>query len=159
MNRVHRLAVVLAGSLLIAAKSHAQQDPAHSMFPDIGQDTRQEVAFPPLVKRQMLATMRMHLQGLGEIQQALADGHFEVAAHIATMNLGMSSMHGNQMAEDAKYMPEGMMRLGALMHQRAGEFAVTAQNAAATGDIQQPLRALSQVTQTCIACHAAYRLR
>lgn len=159
MNRFHRLAIVLAGSLLIAANSSAQQDPAHSMSPGIGQDTRQEVVFPPLVKRQTLATMRMHLQGLGEIQQALADGHFEAAGHIATMNLGMSSMHGNQMAEDAKYMPKGMMQLGALMHQRAGEFTVTAQNAAVSGDIQQPLRALSLVTQTCVACHAAYRLR
>lgn len=158
MNNVQRLAVVLAGSLLIAANSPAQQDTVHPMSPIIGQDTRQDVVFPPLVRRQTLATMRMHLQGLGEIQQALSDGHFEEAAHIATMNLGMSSMHGNQMEEEAKYMPEGMMRLGALMHQRAGGFAVAAQNAAVTGDIHQPLRALAQVTQTCVACHATYKL-
>ncbi len=159
MNPSLRIALVFCGSVLIAARTHAQPATTHPMSHDIRHDSRQEVVFPPLVKRHTLATMRMHLQGLGEIQQALADGHFEEAAHIATMNLGMSSMHGNQMAEDAKYMPQGMMKLGALMHQRAAEFAVAAQNAAATGDVRPPLRALSQVTQTCVACHAVYRLR
>lgn len=155
----HHLVALLAGSLLIAADAPAQQRAAPSPLHEMAQDTRQEVVFPPLVKHQTLATMRMHLQGLAEIQQALAEGHFQEAAHIATMNLGMSSMHGNQMAEEMKYMPPGMRKLGALMHQRAGEFAIAAQDAAATGDIQPPLRALSQVTQTCVACHAAYRLR
>ncbi len=159
MNRTHRLVALLAGSLLISANAPAQQSPASSRPHAVAQDSREEVAFPPLVKRRTLATMRMHLQGLAEIQQALAEGRFQEAAQIATMNLGMSSMHGDQMAEEAKYMPPGMRKLGALMHRRAGEFAVAAQNAAATGDVQPPLRALSQVTQTCVACHAAYRLR
>ncbi len=159
MKRTRRLAALLAGSLLVAANALAGQDAVPARPHAAAQDRRQEVVFPPLVKQRTLATMRVHLQGLAEIQQALAEGRFQEAAHIATMNLGMSSMHGNQMAEEMKYMPPGMMKLGALMHQRAGEFAVAAQDAAATGDIQPPLRALSQVTQTCVACHAAYRLR
>ncbi len=103
--------------------------------------------------------MRMHLQGLSEVQQALAERHFDEAAQIATMNLGMSSMHGSQETDDAKYMPPGMKRLGALMHQRAEAFALAAQNAAITGDVRKPLMALSQVMQVCVACHATYRLR
>ena len=154
-----RVALALFGGVSVAAPACAQTALPHPTTQQARQDSREEVVFPPLVKRQTLATMRMHLQGLAQIQQALAEGKFEEAAHIATMNLGMSSMHGNQMAEDAKYMPPGMMRLGALMHRRAEEFAVAAQDAAATGDVRPPLRALSQVTQTCVACHAVYRLR
>ena len=160
MNPVLSATLALWGSMLIASPASAAQMPLEQPMPNRGtQDSRQEVNFPPLAKRHTLMTMRMHLQGLAEIQGALAAGKFEEAAHIATETLGMSSMHGNQMAEDSKYMPQGMMRLGALMHQRAEEFAVSAQNAAATGDVRPPLRALSNLTQTCVACHAVYRLR
>ena len=115
-------------------------DPAHhSAHPAVtNTGTRQKVNFPPLLKRNTLASMRMHLQGLGEIQQALAEEHFDEAAQIATMKLGMSSMHGNQMAEETKYMPSDMKQLGAQVHHHAGEFAVAVQNAAVTSDARKP---------------------
>ncbi|WP_156782109.1 hypothetical protein [Acidihalobacter aeolianus] len=157
MNPKFRLAGVLLGGLVTASYAHAspQIPPAHPAKPD----SRIEVMFPPMLKRQTLFTMRLHLQGVAEIQQALASGRFEKAAEIATATLGMSSMHGHQMAEEAKYMPHGMMKLGALMHQRAAEFAISAQDAAATGNLKPPLRALSRMTETCVACHSAYRLK
>jgi hypothetical protein len=157
MNLQFRAIWVLLGSLIATAYAHAA--PGLPQSHHVQQASRIEVLFPPLVKRQTLATMRMHLQGLAEIQGALAVGKFEKAAQIAMQSLGMSSMHGNQMAEEAKYMPHGMKKLGALMHQRAAAFAISAQNAAATGDIRPPLRALSRVTETCVACHAVYRLK
>lgn len=143
----------------IVATTHAQAAPLKPELHNVKQQSRIDVLFPPLVKRQTLATMRLHLKGLSDIQRALALGHFEKASRIAMMSLGMSSMHGNQMAAESKYMPEGMKKLGALMHQRASEFAISAQNAAATGDIRPPLRALSRVTETCVACHRVYRLK
>jgi hypothetical protein len=161
MKHAQRITLLLGASLLMmSAQAQMQHDPAqhspHAIVTDTG--ATQEVNFPPLVKRNTLATMRMHLQGLAEIQQALAESHFDEAAQIATMKLGMSSMHGNQMTEGAKYMPPGMKQLGARVHQQAGEFAVAAQDANVTGDIRKPLLLLSQITQTCVACHATYRL-
>ena len=120
---------------------------------------RVPVTFPPEVRRKTLAAMRMHLQGLAEVQQSLSSGDLEAAARIASMTLGMGSMHGDQAAQEMRYMPPGMRRLGARLHQQAGEFALAAQDAEATGDVRKPQLLLGQMMQTCVACHAAYRLR
>ena len=120
---------------------------------------RVPVQFPPLVKRETLATMRMHLQGLAEIQQAMGAGDLDAAARIASMKLGMSSMHGDQARQEARYMPPGMRELGARLHRQAGEFAVAAQDAAATGEVRKAQVVLGQMMQTCVACHSAYRLK
>ncbi|TAL57348.1 hypothetical protein [Pandoraea sp.] len=122
-------------------------------------DPRALVQFPPEVKRETLATMRMHLQGLAEIQQAMAAGDLDAAARVASMKLGMSSMHGDQAQQEARYMPPGMRELGARLHRQAGEFALVAQDAAATGDVRKAQVMLGQMMQTCVACHAAYRLK
>ena len=122
-------------------------------------DPRVPVQFPPLVRRETLAAMRMHLQGLAEIQQAMTAGKLDSAARIASMMLGMSSMHGGQAQEGARYMPPGMRELGARLHRQAGEFAVAAQDAAATGEVRKAQVMLGQMMQTCVACHAAYRLQ
>ena len=161
MKHAYSIILLLGGGLLImSAQAQMQHDPAHHSAHPAGTNTgaRQEVNFPPRVKRNTLATMRMHLQGLGEIQQALAEEHYDEAARVATMKLGMSSMYGNQAAEEAKYMPPGMKQLGAQLHYQAGEFAVAAQDAAVTGDIRKPLLLLSQMTRTCVTCHATYKL-
>lgn len=146
------VALFLGGGLALAgtmdAHGHAGGDA----------DQRQLVHFPPSLRRETLATMRGHLQGLAEIEQALAEGRLNDASRIATMKLGMSSMHGDQMEQEAKYMPPAMRQLGAQLHRQAGEFAVAAQDAAATGDTRRPMVLLGAMMQTCVACHAAYRL-
>jgi hypothetical protein len=120
---------------------------------------RVAVAFPPQLKREVLATMRMHLQGIANVQQAMAEGKYDEAAQIATMALGMSSMHGEQAQQEARYMPPGMRALGAQLHMQAGEFVLAAQNATATGDVRKPQQLLGRMLQTCVACHATYRLQ
>ncbi|WP_051849436.1 hypothetical protein [Thiomonas sp. FB-Cd] len=160
MHSAYRITLALLGGVMLAS-AHAQMQasmPPSTQHAASPADTRQNVDFPPMLKQKTLATMRMHLQGLAEIQQALAEHRFDAAAQIATMKLGMSSMHGDQMTEEARYMPPGMRHLGAQLHQQAGEFAVAAQDAAVTGDSAKPLLALSRMTQTCVACHATYRL-
>ncbi len=122
-------------------------------------DTRAEVRFPPELRREVLATMRMHLQGLAEIQQAMAQGRYDEAARVASMTLGMSSMHGDQAAQEARYMPPGMRELGARLHMQAGEFILAAQDATATGDRHKPQMVFGRMMQTCVACHAAYKLQ
>ena len=167
MKNMLRITLFLTGGLLLASaqaqmmkmpRQDAATQPDKHVAATVAK-TRFDVVFPPLVKHQALATMRMHLQGLGEIQRALAEHHFDEAAQIAAMKLGMSSMYGNQMEEEARYMPPGMKQLGAQLHREAGEFALAAQDASVSGNTDKPLMLLSRMTQTCVACHATYRLR
>ena len=157
-----RILIIIAA--LLPAVALAQMPMPHASMPQGPQhapspaDMRQSVDFPPKVRRATLAAMRKHLQGLAEVQQALAEHHFDTAAQIATMKLGMSSMTVDQMTKEAQFMPPGMKQLGAQMHRQAGEFALAAQEAGVTGDGAKPLFLLSRMTQTCVACHAAYRL-
>lgn len=59
----------------------------------------------------------------------------------------------------ARYMPEPMRAMGLSMHTAASNFATVAAGAAATRDTTAAMKALSQVTQNCVACHSTYRLR
>lgn len=159
MSRMSKpLLAALGASLFLGGGLALAQTMDADHHADRGRDTRQLVHFPQSLRRETLATMRTHLEGLAEIQQALAEGRLNDASRIATMKLGMSSMHGDQMAQEAKYMPLAMRELGAQLHRQAGEFAVAAQDAAATGDTRRPMVLLGRMMQTCVACHASYRL-
>jgi cytochrome c556 len=131
-----------------------------SLASSASSDTRIEVIFPPLVKSQTLATMRRHLEGMAAIQQALAEKHFDAAAAAAVEYLGVSSpLNRQSMQDEIRYMPADMKKLGANMHRSVAQFAVIAQNADVTGDIQPSLQALASITQACVACHTTYKLR
>ena len=121
-------------------------------------DTRQFVNFPQPLRTHTLSNMRDHLQTLGEIQQLLSVASFDKASAVAESRLGMSSLQLHGSHEVAKYMPKGMQDLGSAMHRSASQFARVATEASVTGDLKVPLEALSTLTQTCVACHAAYRL-
>jgi hypothetical protein len=113
---------------------------------------------PAMMQDHMRANMRDHLLALGEIQAALASGHYDAAAEIAERRLGMTSLDAHGARHVAGFMPEGMQATGTAMHHAASRFAVTAQEAAVTGDLARALGGLAEVTQQCVACHAAYRL-
>lgn len=121
-------------------------------------DTRQLVPFPPPLRIGTLSHMREHLMVMGRIQEALAAGAFDRASELAEQQLGMSSLALHGASERAKYMPPGMQAAGEAMHRSASRFAVVAQDASASGDVRPALAALAQLNQTCVACHAAYRL-
>lgn len=59
----------------------------------------------------------------------------------------------------ALYMPEPMKAMGLSMHTAASKFATVTAGAAATRDSTAAMKALSEVTQNCVACHSTYRLR
>ncbi|MDE2119677.1 MAG: hypothetical protein KGJ64_03185 [Betaproteobacteria bacterium] len=157
--------IALGAALAAAAFAAAAQGmPVHHAMmagasAPAAQDTRTPVDFPPQLRSEVLATMRMHLQGVSEVQQAMTDGRFDEAARIASMTLGMSAMHGDQAQQEARFMPPGMRQLGSTLHMQAGEFVLAAQDAAATGDTHKPQMVFGHMLQTCVACHAAYRLR
>lgn len=106
-----------------------------------------------------LANMRDHLLTMGEIQAALANGSFDKASELAEQRLGMSSLELHGAHEVAKYMPKGMQDAGTAMHHSASQFAIVVKDASVSGDFKPALGALARLNQTCVACHAAYRLR
>ncbi|MHB1656398.1 MAG: hypothetical protein ACYCSZ_08565 [Burkholderiales bacterium] len=119
-----------------------------------GQDSRQKISMPVMMKERMLARMRDHLLALQEIQAAMAGNNLDKASDIAEMRLGMSSMPMPMRHEMAPFMPQTMRMIGMKMHKAASIFAMKASE----GDEQRALSSLSEVTRQCVACHAAYRL-
>ena len=117
------------------------------------------VRFPAQLRDHTLSNMRDHLLALAEIQDQLAGQRYDLAAEIAEQRLGMSSLKLHGAHEVAKYMPRGMQDAGSAMHHAASRFALTAQESAVDNDMGKSLAALATLTQSCVACHAGYRLR
>jgi hypothetical protein len=118
-------------------------------------DTRQLVQFPEMMQQHMMANMRDHLLSINEILTNMGNGDMDKAADIAEQRLGMSSLGLHNASHMATFMPEGMQAAGTTMHKAASRFARKAQEGA-------PLPAykmLSELTASCVACHAAYRIR
>jgi hypothetical protein len=145
-----------AGAAL--AQDHHPMEHEHAP-PAVAEDARQLVEFPAPLFEHELANMRDHLRTLSQIQAALAQYDFDRAADLAEKRLGMSSFGLHGAHEVAPYMPKGMQEAGTAMHHAASRFAIATQKAAIDHDVAGALGALNEVTQSCLACHAAYRLR
>ena len=163
-SKIGMASLCLIGLLAVAPPAPAQHsmEMEHQMTTEekpAPPDTRQLVDFPPPLRERELANMRDHLRTLSEIQSYLAKYDFDKAADLAEKRLGMSSFSLHGAHEVAPYMPKGMQEAGTALHHAASRFAVTAQDAAVNRDLGRALGALNEVTQACIACHAAYRLR
>lgn len=149
-----RRTLLLAGLLLCAGAVQADTPPMQA-------PERTEVKFPPAVRDHFLENMRDHLAAVSQIQAALGEGNFALAATTAKERLGMdapSSMackpgmaHMSGMAE---FMPDGMREAGRAMHRAADQFAADARGA----DYRTAIASLSRITQACVACHAKYRV-
>jgi hypothetical protein len=118
-------------------------------------DDRELVQMPEPMQIHMLSNMRDHLASLDEILALLADNKTDKAAEVAEHRLGVSSLEAHGAAHMAKYMPKGMQQAGNAMHKAATAFALKAQE----GELLPAYRALKEVTSSCVACHAAYRVR
>lgn len=152
------LAVVICSAALMGSAHAGAQPPDHHAMNAMN-DGRQRVEMPPALRAHMLANMRLHLVALGEIQTALAAGHFDQAADIAENQVGLSSLEAHGASHLAPYMPKNMRELGMAMHRSASRFARVAQEAAVTNDLPRAVTALGELTQKCTACHATYRVR
>ena len=134
--------LLIAAGLLAGSIAHADAD------------QRKLVKFPAPMRTHMLGNMRDHLTALHEIQGALAAGKLDQAADIAETRIGMSSLASHHAAQMAPYMPQPMQDIGTAMHHAASRFARSAHE----GDLKKSLLDLSEITQQCVACHAAYRV-
>jgi cytochrome c556 len=181
LKKIH-IALGTAAVLGFSLLAQAQQDHGHALHqaPQSASpagDARQLVHFPAEMREHTLSNMRDHLQVLSEIIAAMSAGQLAKAADIAEARLGMDSpsaagCQSNDSAaaaatakattsdhQMAKFMPEGMQRLGLEMHQSASVFAAEAKKVRQAGDAdKKAMAALAQVTRQCVACHDAYRV-
>lgn len=122
-------------------------------------DARHAVTFPEPMRTHTLSNMRDRLLALQEIQQALAGGGYDRTADITEKRLGLTSLQSHDAHDVAKFMPKGMQSMGTEVHPAASRFSTEAVNVGATGNIKPAPAALATITQQCVACHAAYRLK
>ena len=118
-------------------------------------DMRELVQFPEMMQQHMMKNMRDHLKSINEILTSLGIGDLDTAAQIAEQRLGMSSLDSHNASHMAKFMPEGMRQAGTSMHKAASRFALKAEE----GELLPAYKLLSEITSSCVSCHAAYRIR
>jgi hypothetical protein len=165
INRLIIGSFFLATCATAAAADHGHNHGhgvSHDMAAQVQQipaDGRAIVHFPDPMRVHILSNMRDHLLALSEIQSALGGGQFAQAADIAEQRLGMSSLELHGAHDASRYMPPAMAKIGSSMHRAASRFATAAQEAEVSGDTGGALKALSVVTQQCVACHAGFRVQ
>jgi hypothetical protein len=128
----------------------------------LAQDSRVLVRLPEPMQEHMLGNMRDHLVTLNEIIGNVADGKFDEAAKLSEQRLGMSSLGLHGAAHMAPFMPQPMQDIGTSMHHAASRLAIVLQDTSVspTADTMRDVsRALHEVTTSCTACHAGYRIR
>jgi len=119
------------------------------------EDTRELVELPEMMQKHMMSNMRDHLVTINEILINMSKGELDKAGEVAEARLGMSSLESHHASHMAKFMPKAMQEAGTNMHKAASQFALKAEE----GDKANAYIALSKITSTCVACHAAYRIR
>ncbi len=146
----------------IEAQSPADHMQGQMMQHQQPNDTRQLATMPPQMQEHMLANMRDHLQTLNSVFSDIADGKFDAASKVLEERLGMSSLPLHQAVEMAPFFPQPMQDAGTSMHRAASRLAIALQDASVTQTFDA-MRAVSagfrEVTASCVACHASYRIR
>ena len=155
-SQIQILALCVLSTLVHAANTGDGAEPItapiHPREHDAVRSDRVLVALPDTVKQFFLATMRQNLSDISEIQRALAESDFERAERIAENNLGLGGITTHDTL--AKHMPEEMRALGMEFHKVSSQLALSLK------DKNMPiiLGQLANVTETCVMCHAMYRV-
>jgi cytochrome c556 len=126
------------------------------------QDARELVKLPEPMQEHMLGNMRDHLASLNDIIGDVGDGKFDEAANVAEQHLGMSSLTAHDAAHMAPFFPKPMQDMGTSMHHAASRLIIVLQDASVSPSLdtmRNVSRALHEITQSCTACHASYRIR
>lgn len=136
----------------------AVQHPHQSMMTQ-APDMRETVVFPAPVYDQTLKSMREHLRALNQVSTLTAAGKFEAAALATERGLGIGHQHGVEGQDSGHaFMPEKMAALGQAMHSSARDLALILRESEVTEDYPGILGAMAELTDSCVACHDAYRL-
>jgi hypothetical protein len=141
-----RVVAIVLGAAVLAGAASAQP-------PSPTADARQRVALPAPAREKVLAEMRHMLESVNAILQGVVAGD-TAAIETAARASGMA------MAADAdprmmSGVPAPLRELGMQTHRG---FDALADRMKAAGTRDDALRALAQITSSCVACHALYRL-
>ena len=125
----------------------------------LAEDTRQLAQLPPAAQESLRQEMLGNLVGLNEVLTLMAQGKVKEAGIAAEAEFGLSAQgkHRNKPmdARPGPHMPPAMHAIGMDSHRAASEFA----KVAATGDRDQALALLPNLTGACVGCHFSYRAR
>lgn len=115
-------------------------------------DPRVNLKLTPKEKEVFLSDMRVMLQTVQEIMQAISVEDREAIANAARQS-------GNQMARHTpmsikQKLPKSFQAIGGPMHMSFEEFAIRAE----TDDMREMTAQLSIMMRQCMACHAAFKV-
>ena len=123
------------------------------------EDVRQLVKLPPAAEATFRQDMRDNIAAISQIVALLAEGKVKESGAVADEKLGMGVMGRHRKlpveARPGPHLPEAMHQLNMQNHFAGNDYA----RAAASGDRDQALAALSAITSGCTACHLSYRIR
>ena len=122
-------------------------------------DHRAPVSFPAELREHTFANMRDHLLALQEIQAALATGNYDQPSNVAEQRLGMTSLIAHGAHEVTQVRAQGHAGCGAQLSAQRQPPLDGGTRCGGERMTWPALAALAEVTATCVACHAAYRLQ
>ena len=117
------------------------------------QDTRQRLLLPAPARDKVLAEMRVMLESVNRILQALAAGDTE-AVEKAARATGMASA-ADVNPQVKQELPQPFLALGMQTHKG---FDTLADRMKARGSQEDAIKGLAELTANCVACHASYRI-
>lgn len=116
-------------------------------------DERESAGIPPQMQVRQKAKMRIHLEAVRDIINAIAAGDFDQASKTATEHLTMRKGKDKQMKQMCKGVKADFKTLGKSFHASGAHLAEVLKQ----GDTKKSLMALSNTMNYCISCHASYR--
>ncbi len=125
----------------------------------VADDPRQLAPMPAAAQEALRQEMLANLMALNEVLSLVAENKIRQAGEVAEAKLGMSAIGKHRdLPFDARpgpHMPPAMHRIGMEGHKAASDFAT----AAKSGDREQALALLPNLTGACLGCHFSYRTR
>ncbi|MBI5233863.1 MAG: cytochrome c [Deltaproteobacteria bacterium] len=147
---------LLAGlsQVSFAEDQGAMQGKSHGHDMPSGADTRTELKLPDQMKVMQKAMMRIHMDEVGRIADALAKSDLKTAANISKEHLGWNEEEAAKCEKVSKMTgQEDFMRFAKNMHDKADSLAI----AAGAGDRDKALGHLAELIGACNACHNKFR--
>lgn len=116
-------------------------------------DDRESAGIPEQMKARQKAKMRINLETVQGIIDAIAAGDFDQASKTATEHLTMNKSKEMQMKKICKGVNPDFKAMGKSFHASGAHLAEVLKQ----GDTKKSLMALSNTMNYCISCHASYR--
>jgi hypothetical protein len=116
-------------------------------------DTRETIALAPAVAEELRAGMRIYLESVQGIVEAMATAKSSTAAEAARKS--GESMLGAKALVAGLTLPVGFIGMSIDTHRKFDAFA---REAASGAPRLQLLKSLNDILANCTSCHAAYRL-